>query len=63
MCYYFTHFLKISGCVACSVADPESGAFLTPGSGIRDPEWVFSGSRIPRPFFEELFVNFFGKKF
>jgi hypothetical protein len=22
------------------LADPGSGAFLTPGSGIRDPEWV-----------------------
>ncbi len=32
---------------------------------IRDPEWVFSGSRsrIPRPYFEELFGNFLGKKF
>ncbi len=48
-----------------SVADPD------PGSGIRclfdpwirDPEWVFSGSRIPRPYFEELFDNFLGKKF
>jgi hypothetical protein len=28
------------------ILDPGSGAFLTPGSGIRDPEWVFSGSRI-----------------
>jgi hypothetical protein len=43
-----------------SVADPDpgSGAFLTPGSGISDP-----GSLIPRPYFEELFDNFFGKKF
>jgi hypothetical protein len=34
-----------------SVADPDpgSGAFLTPGSGIQDPEYVFSGSRIPDP--------------
>ncbi len=24
---------------------------------------MFSGSRIPRPYFEELFDNFFGKKF
>jgi hypothetical protein len=57
-----------------SVADPDPGsrigAFLTPGSGIRDPEWFFSGSRIldlgsriQRPYFEELFDNFFGKKF
>jgi hypothetical protein len=27
---------------ATSVADPGSGAFLTPGSGIRDPGWVES---------------------
>jgi hypothetical protein len=55
-----------------SVADPDpgSGAFLTPGSGIWDPEsgMVFFripdlGSRIPRPYFKELFDNFFGKKF
>jgi hypothetical protein len=34
-----------------SVADPDpgSGGFLTPGSGIPDPEWVFSGSRISDP--------------
>jgi hypothetical protein len=38
----------------CSVADPDprSGAFLTPGSGI------FSGSRIPNPYFRELGDNF-----
>ncbi len=30
---------------------------------IRDPEWVFSGSRIPRPYLEELFDNFLGKTF
>jgi hypothetical protein len=29
-----------------SVADPGSGAFIAPGSGIRDPEQDFSGSRI-----------------
>jgi hypothetical protein len=55
-----------------SVADPDpgSGAFLTPGSGIRngffpDPGSRISdpGSRMPRPYFEELFDNFFGKKF
>ncbi len=26
-------------CVSSSVADPGSGAFLTPGSWIRDPGW------------------------
>jgi hypothetical protein len=57
-----------------SVADPDPGsgfgAFLTPGSGIRDPEKVFSGSRIqdlgsriPNPYFLELSDNFLGKKF
>jgi len=37
--------------IPVSVADPDpgSGAFLTPGSVIRDPEWVFSGSRISDP--------------
>ncbi len=48
-----------------SVADPDpgSGAFLTPGSGIRNGFFPNPGSRIPRPYFEELFDNFFGKKF
>ncbi len=40
-------------------------AFLTPGSGIRDPGSGigFSGSRIPNPYFWELRDNFLGKKF
>ncbi len=48
-----------------SVADPDpgSGAFLTPGSGIRDGFFPDPGSRIPRPYFEELFDHFFGQKF
>jgi hypothetical protein len=55
-----------------SVADPDpgSGALLTPGSGIRngffpDPGFRIPdfGSRIPKPYFEELFENFFGKNF
>jgi hypothetical protein len=35
--------------VATSVADPNpgSGAFLTPGFGIRDPGWVKSQDRDP----------------
>ncbi len=58
------------------ILDPGSGAFLTPGSGIRslfdpwirDPEWVFSGSRISDPgsqthIFESLMTIFWGKKF
>jgi hypothetical protein len=50
--------------------DPGSGAILTPGPGIRDPEQVFSGSRIPdlgsrmpNPYFWDLGDNFLGKKF
>ncbi len=35
------------GTVGSSVADPGSGAFLTPGSGIRNG--FFSGSRISDP--------------
>ncbi len=46
-----------------SVADPGSDAFLTPGSGIRNGFFPDPGSRIPGPYFEELFDNFFGKKF
>ncbi len=51
--------------VSSSVTDPDpgSGAFLTRGSGIRNPEQVFSESRIPNPFFWELSDNFLGKKF
>jgi hypothetical protein len=33
----------------CCGSGPGSGAFLTPGSGIRDSEYVFSGSRISDP--------------
>jgi hypothetical protein len=50
-----------------SVADPDpgSGAILTldPGSGMGFSRIPDLGSRIPRPYFEELFDNFFGKKF
>ncbi len=50
-----------------SVADPDpgSGAFLTPGSGIRIGFFRISdpGSRIPNPYFWELRDNFLGKKF
>jgi hypothetical protein len=43
------------------VADPGSGAFLIPGSGMG----FFSGSRIPDPkyYVRELGDNFLGKKF
>ncbi len=48
-----------------SVADPdmESGIRCLFDPWIRDPEWVFSGSRIPNPYFWELSDNFLGKKF
>ncbi len=48
-----------------SVADPDpgSGAFLTPGTGMGFFRIPDLGSRIPRPYFEELFDKFFGKKF
>jgi hypothetical protein len=50
-------------CMSTSVADPdpESGAFLTPGSGIRNR--FFSGSRISGPYFSELSDHFWGKQF
>ncbi len=43
--------------------DPESGAFLTPGSGIRNRFFADLGSRIPNPYFWELIDNLLGKKF
>ncbi len=50
-----------------SVADPGSGAFLTPGPGseIRNRFFPDLGSRIPNPYFCELndkFFEFLGKK-
>jgi len=44
----------------CSDADPDpgSGAFFTPGSGIRNGFFPDPGFRIPRPYFEELFDIF-----
>jgi hypothetical protein len=49
-----------------SVADPGAGAFLTPGSGIRNRFIPDLGSRIPNPYFLGLgdnFFNFLGKNF
>jgi hypothetical protein len=45
------------------VADPGSGAFLTPGSGTRNRFFPNPGSRIPDPKLSELSDNFLGKKF
>jgi hypothetical protein len=42
-----THLGKEEG--GTSVADPGSGAFLTPGSGIRNRFFSDPGSRIPDP--------------
>ncbi len=44
-----------------SVADPDPVPFWPLDPGIRDPEWVFSGSRIPNPYFWELSENFWVK--
>ncbi len=53
--------------VVCSVADPGSGAFLTPGSGIRNRVFPDPGSRIPdpKPIFLRAYSsdNFLSKKF
>jgi hypothetical protein len=48
-----------------SVADPDlgSGAFLTPGSGIRNRFIPDLRSRIPKSYFSELSDNFLSKKF
>ncbi len=57
---FFTHLHR------SSVADPVpgSGAFLTPGSGIRNRFFPDSlGSRITNPYFWELSENFLVKKF
>jgi hypothetical protein len=40
-----------------------SGAFLTPGSGIRNGFIPDPGSRIPNSYFLDLSDNFLGKKF
>ncbi len=45
------------------IRDQGSGAFLTPGSGIGFFRIPDLGSRIPRPYFSELFDNFFDIKF
>jgi hypothetical protein len=46
-----------------SVADPDPGpgAFLTPGSGIRNRVFPDPGSRIPNPYFLKLSDNFWVK--
>ncbi len=42
-------FVSEGPCTVCSVAnsDPVSGAFLTPGGGIRDPGWVKCQDLVP----------------
>ncbi len=48
-----------------SVADPGSGAFLTPGSGIRNRFFLDPGSRIldPNPIFLRNLLTILVKKF
>ncbi len=61
--------LNVMYCVRVSLwtsfadPDPGSGAFLTPGSGIRNRFFPSLGSRIPSPYFWELGYNYLGKKF
>jgi hypothetical protein len=57
--------LVILSVLRIRIRDPGSGAFwpLDPGSGIGFFRIPDLGSRIPRPYFSELFDNFFGKKF
>jgi hypothetical protein len=61
--------MSVSAKLLRSVADPDpgSGAFLTPGSGIRNRFFPDPGSRIPdpgsKPIFWELSDNFLGYKF
>ncbi len=43
----------------CSVADPGSGAFLTPGSGIQDGKIIRIRDEHPRSIFRELRNRFF----
>ncbi len=46
-------------CLKCSVADPGSGAFLTPGSGIQDGKIIQIRDEHPRSIFRELRNRFF----
>jgi hypothetical protein len=66
-CTYILGHLLCLGCYFYSVVDPDpgSGAFLTPGSGIRNRFFPDTGSRIPdpKPIFWEFSDNFLGKKF
>ncbi len=65
----FTIFIVIILLVTTSVADPDpgSGAFFTPGSGIRDGYESGSGSGIrdeqPGSYFRELRNNFWGQNY
>ncbi len=68
---FFSYYCLTCFCTSLSVgesrvADPGSGAFLTPGSGIRNR--FFPGSRIPDPgsqthIFESLVKILLGKNF
>jgi hypothetical protein len=60
----FLQDLKVFGFCSVADSDPGSGAFLTPGSGIRDGRKSASGSWIrdeqPGSYFLELRNHFFG---
>jgi hypothetical protein len=50
-------------CCGSGIWNPGSGAFLTPGSGIRNRFFPDPGSRMLNPYLSELSDNFSGKKF
>jgi hypothetical protein len=62
--YLFPLVCQPCGHYSNSLADPDpgSGAFLTPGSGLRDPGWVKSQDQ-PRSYFPELRNHFWGLKY
>ncbi len=43
--------LFVANLLPTSVADPGSGTFMTPGSGILDSFFPDTGSQIPNPYF------------
>jgi hypothetical protein len=55
--------IDISYFEQCCGYESEKRCLFDPWTRIRDPEWVYSGSRIPKPYFWELGDNYLGKKF
>ncbi len=56
-CFNQVLFVKRVRCCS-SVADPRSGAFFTPGSGIRVGKKIWIRDEHPRSFFQELRNSF-----